>query len=134
MSLTEAEAPQSPRVIRLELPAKFGFLMQMHRYKVAYSGRHGLKSHSFARALLTLGVAQDLRVLGCREVLKSTKESQHALLADLIEKLKLEDYYEVQDHAIFARHNRTQFIYAGLSDYTSDTIKSFEGVDVAWVM
>lgn len=128
------KAPPQVRVIDVALPARFAFLADCHRYKVAYGGRYGLKSHSFARALLALGVAQELRVLGCREVLKSTKESQHVLLTDLISQMGMHAYYEVQEHGIYAKHNRTQFTYAGLADHTADTIKSFEGVDVAWVM
>jgi phage terminase large subunit len=46
-----------------------------------------LKSHSFAGALLTLGIAQDLRILCAREIQKSLAQSVHQLLQDKIEAL-----------------------------------------------
>lgn len=131
MSATVTE--RRVRNVQLELPRKLGFLMEMHPYKVAYGGRNSLKSHSFAAALLTLGLDQDLRVLCCREIQKTLADSVHQLLRDKIEALGYEQLYEVTDNAIRGLRRDTLFRFTGLSDQTADSIKSYEGFDVAWV-
>lgn len=121
------------REVNLQLPAKLLFLMDMHPYKVAWGGRNSLKSHSMAGALLTLGIAQDLRILCAREVQKSLRESVHQLLQDKIETLHYEDLYDVTDEAIRSRVTNTLFRFTGLADHTVDSVKSYEGFDIAWL-
>lgn len=129
-----AEAVKAPeRIVNLQLPRKLSFLMDMHPYKVAHGGRNGLKSHSFAGALLTLGIAQDLRILCAREVQESISQSVHQLLKDKIEALGFEDLYDVTENAIRGRRKDTLFRFTGLSNLTADSIKSFEGFDIAWL-
>lgn len=71
--------------------------------------------------------------MGCfREVQKSIKDSVHKLLSDRVAKLGLGQFYEVQQTVIRGR-NGTEFLFAGLQDHTIDSIKSFEGLDRAWV-
>lgn len=126
-------AAKSPElVIELKLHRKLQFLMEMCPYKVAYGGRNGLKSWAFARALLTLGLVQDLRILCVREVQESIAKSVHQLLKDQIIALGYSDLYDVTDEAIRCRIRDTQFGFTGLSNMTSDSIKSFEGTDVCW--
>src|SRR4051812_26041771 len=114
------------RNISLVLPRKLAFLMDMHPYKVAWGGRNSLKSWSFARALLTLGLDQELPILCGREVQKSITESVHQLLVDTIKALGYEDFYTVTDNAIRGV-NGTLFRFAGLSELTITSVKSFEG-------
>jgi phage terminase large subunit len=102
------------------------------RYKVAYGGRGSAKSWGFARAILLLGTIRPLRVLCAREVQKSIKQSVHQLLKDQIEALGLGRQYEVLETQIRGA-NGTQIDFTGLSTHTSDSIKSFEGVDICWV-
>lgn len=125
-------AEAAERVVTLQLPRKLRFLMEMHSYKVAYGGRNGLKSWNFARALLTLGITQDLRILCVREVQESIAKSVHQLLKDQIVALDYSDLYDVTDEAIRCRIKNTQFGFTGLSNLTADSIKSFEGTDVCW--
>lgn len=113
-------------------PAKLRPLFDPYRYKVAYGGRGSAKSWSFARALLILGAQGTLRILCTREVQKSIKDSVHRLLGDQIINLGLESFYTVMRDEIRGR-NGTEFLFAGLSDQTADSIKSFEGVDKVWV-
>lgn len=108
------------------------FLFEPHRYKVGYGGRGGTKSWGFARALLVQGYERKLRVLCAREVQKSIKDSVHQLLADQIGLLGLEGFYTVLSSEIRGR-NGTVFIFAGLSNLTAESIKSYEGVDRCWV-
>ena len=124
--------PRKQITVRCEIPSKLGFLLDMRRYKVAYGGRGAGKSASFARAILTLGAAQRLRVLCAREIQKSIKDSVHRLLADCIETMKLGQVYTVLENEIRGR-NGTTIIFAGLSDLTAESIKSYEGIDICWV-
>lgn len=124
---------QEPRHVRLQLPRKLAFLLEMHPYKVAWGGRSSLKSWNFARALLTLGVHQDLRILCCREIQKSLAQSVHQLLRDQITALSFDGEYRVTENAIRGTRSDTLFRFTGLSDQTADSIKSYEGFDVAWV-
>lgn len=121
------------KVVRLQLPRKLAFLMDMHPYKVAWGGRSSLKSWSYARALLTLGVHQPLRILCAREVQKSLSQSVHQLLTDQIKALDLGAYYSITENAIRGTAQDTLFRFTGLSDQTVESVKSYEGFDIAWV-
>jgi phage terminase large subunit len=114
-----------------EFPDKLEFLFDPARYKVAHGGRGGSKSWGFARALLIQGWQKPLRILCTREVQKSIKDSVHKLLADQIVALGLGAHYEVLQTEIRGA-NGTEFIFAGLSSQTTESIKSFEGIDRCW--
>jgi phage terminase large subunit len=115
-----------------EFPAKLRFLFSPKRYKVARGGRGSGKSWGFARALLILGASKKLRIICTREVQKSIKDSVHKLLGDQISGLGLGSFYQVLEKEIRGT-NGTEFLFAGLSDQTVDSIKSFEGADICWV-
>lgn len=118
--------------VKITLHPKLGFLMDLHPYKVVYSGRFGMKTRSFADALLALGAAQQLRILCCREVMDSIRESVHAELRGQVEDLGLESFYSVFDNEIRGR-NGTVFLFAGLHGHSAESIKSYADIDVAWV-
>ena len=126
-----AELPK--RQISFDIPQKLGFLFQPHRYKVAWGGRGGAKSRSYATALLAIGVQKDLRVLCAREVQRSIKDSVHQLLEDQINRMNLQRDYDVLAHEIRGRRNSTNFSFSGMQEHTVDSLKSYEGVDVCWV-
>jgi phage terminase large subunit len=118
--------------VEFAFPDKFSPLFEPHRYKVFYGGRDGAKSWSFARALILQGAERPMRV-GCfREVQKSIADSVYKLLKDQIAALGLSHFYEVLKTEIRGA-NGTEFLFAGLSKETKDSIKSFEGLDVAWL-
>lgn len=128
-------APRKPiqvREVTTQLPPKLMFLMEMHPYKVAYGGRFGLKTRSFALALLNLGATQKLRILCCREVMNSIKESVHEELKSLVESLGLQSFYKVLDTEIRGR-NGTSIIFAGLHGTSAAGIKSYGNLDIVWV-
>ncbi len=116
----------------MQLHEKFEFLLYPHRYKVAHGGRGGLKSWQYARALLYWATVQHERVLCTREVQKTLKESVHQLLADQIKELGLSHLFDVQVDVILGPHD-SKFLFAGLSDLTAESIKSYEGCTKAWV-
>ena len=114
-----------------EYPLALQFLFQPMRYKVARGGRGSGKSWSFARALLQLGASKPLRILCAREVQKSIKDSVHQLLKDQITALGMSGFYTVLETEIRG-DNGTLIIFSGLSSQTIDSLKSFEGIDIAW--
>lgn len=120
-----------PEVLKIEIPRRFAFLLELHPYKVAYGGRDGLKSWNFANAILALGANQRLRIVVGREVMKSLADSAHKLLSDRIEALGLQTFYAITDNKIRGR-NGTEISYVGLSDITDENLKSLEGVDIFW--
>jgi phage terminase large subunit len=117
--------------LSLEIPEKLECLLEDHRYKIVYGGRGSSKSWTVARVLLAIGRRKKLRVLCAREFQNSISDSVHALLADQIKSMGLEDFYTVQNTNIFGK-NGTEFLFAGLK-HNITKIKSFEGVDICWV-
>lgn len=119
-------------VVKYQFPEKCGFLFEPARFKILYGGRDGAKSWSIARALLLEGASTPLQI-GCfREVQKSIKDSVHQLLSNQIEALGLGHFYSILATEIRGA-NGTVFGFAGLSAQTRDSIKSWEGLDRAWV-
>jgi phage terminase large subunit len=116
----------------VEFPDALRFLFEPARYKVAYGGRGSGKSWGFARALLLLASMRRMRVLCAREVQKSIKDSVHKLLSDQIESMGLAQKFRVLETEIRGV-NGSEVLFSGLSSQTAANIKSFEGVDVAWV-
>ena len=117
--------------IRAEFPDKLQFLFKPSRYKIAYGGRGAAKSWGFARALLITGTQRPLFVLCAREYQNSIKDSVHKLLSEQINALNLHHVYDVQETTIKSDLG-TQFVFEGLRQNVT-RIKSYEGIDVAWV-
>lgn len=99
---------------------------------VLYGGRGGGKSWEIADYLLFDGIKNVNRNLCCREVQKSIKQSVHQLFKDRIKRWNLGHFYNVLETEIRGA-NGTLFIYTGLLEHTSDTIKSFEGCNRTWI-
>lgn len=116
---------------QVKLPSAFKELFQPSRYKAYFGGRGSAKSHSFATALAIKGAQEPLRILNCREIQKSIKDSVKRLIEDKIKECGLEDFYESTDTEIRGK-NGTLFLFAGLRT-NPDSIKSMEGIDIAWV-
>jgi len=81
---------------------------------------------------LIQAAAKKLRVLCTREVQNSIKDSVHKLLSDQIQELGLGAHFQVLQNEIRGV-NGSEFLFAGLSTQTIESIKSFEGVDRCWV-
>lgn len=134
--------------MNVEIPEKLSYLFEPARFKVAYGGRDGVKSWSFARALLILGriggeawgVARGLpkelrrpglRVACGRETMKSIEDSVHQLLEDQIAAMGLQSFYRIGKKEIVGR-NGTSFTFHGLRDRSVHNIKSLESADILW--
>lgn len=116
----------------IEIPVEFKRLFDDDwREAAIYGGRGSLKSHTVARYLLIVS-RQSRKRVGCfREFQNSIAESSHQLLADLIDKYGLKEF-KVTDNSIVNRINGSDFLFKGLH-HNEQSIKSIEGIDIAWV-
>lgn len=114
-----------------KFPDKARRLWEPSRFKAIFGGRGGAKSHSVSGALLLIAAASPKRVLCCREIQRSIRDSVKRLLDDKIEALGLSDFYDSTDTEIRGQ-NGSLFLFAGLRTNV-DSIKSLEGIDLAWV-
>ena len=119
-------------VLKLEVPEKFEPLLRPARYKGAYGGRGGAKSHFFAEQSVLRCYSQPTKIVCIREVQESIKDSVKALIETKIEKLGLQSFFDVTRPEITGR-NGSQIIFRGMQSYNAQNIKSLEGFDVAWV-
>lgn len=116
----------------INIPVEFKRLFDKDwREAAIYGGRFSLKSHTIARYLLIRARMSKTRV-GCfREFQNSITESSHQLLSDLIKQYELNDF-EVTNNSIVNRLNGSDFLFKGLY-LNEQSIKSIEGIDIAWV-
>ncbi len=128
----------------IEFPEKFAFLFEPHRFKVAYGGRDGVKSWSIAAALIIMAAQRPLRILCCREVQSSIKESVHQTLCGQIQRMGLQEQFRILETSLIGTteypveagstaNSHSEFIFTGLSNKTAAQIKSYEGIDITWV-
>jgi phage terminase large subunit len=118
--------------IEIRFPPKLEFLFRPKRYKIMRGGRGSGKSWGVARALIVLATMGCERILCTREVQESIKESVHQLLKDQIEAMGYGGFFEILANEIRGA-NGSRFLFAGLSDLTAESIKSYEGVTIVWV-
>lgn len=119
-------------ILSVEVPRRFLPLLQPKRYKGAYGGRGGAKSHFFAERVLKTCVAKPTRVVCIREVQDSIRDSVRQLLVDKIQKLGLGKLFTALDTEIRGP-NGSLIIFKGMQSYNAETIKSLEAYDIAWV-
>lgn len=118
--------------INVEVPRKLKPLLFPKRYKGAYGGRGGAKSHFFAEQIIIQSYMQTKRVVCIREVQNSIKDSVKQLLVDKIEKFQLHAFFEILESEIRGR-NGSIIVFKGMQSYNASNIKSLEGFDVAWI-
>ena len=119
--------------LQIDVAPIFEPLLGAGRYKGAYGGRGSGKSQYFADAVIIEALKRPgLRVLACREIQKSLKESAKRLLESKIEEYQLGGLFDVQSAQIITPGGGL-IAFAGLQDHTSESIKSYEGFDIAWV-
>lgn len=123
----------------LRLPEAFRFLRQPLaddgtpvRWRAAYGGRGSAKSRSFVTEIVLQGAERPERILCCREIQRSIRDSVKRLLDDEIQRTGLGGpggFYESTDSEIRGK-NGTLFIFAGLRS-NPDSVKSAEGLTKA---
>ena len=120
--------------LRIETPRWAVPLFNDARYKAAHGGRGSGKSHFFAEMLIEEHIMDPNRRTVCvREVQKSLAQSVKRLLEDKIKKLGGESAFVIQESMIKSAHGSGIIIFQGMQNHTSDSIKSLEGYDCAWV-
>ena len=116
----------------IEIPIEFKRLFDGDwREAAIYGGRYSLKSHTVARFLLIRARQRKTRVACFREFQNSISESSYQLLADLIRQYELNEF-EITNNSIISKINGSDFIFKGLWN-NEQSIKSIEGIDIAWV-
>lgn len=109
-------------------------LLQPARYKGAYGGRGGGKSHFFAEMIVEAHLINPNRKTVCiREIQKSLRHSVKALLESKINQLGVSHLFDVQRDLILNRNGTGLMIFQGMQDHTADSIKSLEDFDCAWI-
>lgn len=116
----------------VDVPEAFEPLLVPKRYKGAYGGRGGAKSHFFAEQLIIRCYARKTRAVCIREVQNSIKESVRQLIVDKIAALDVGDHFEVLESEIRG-NNGSLIIFKGMQAYNAQNIKSLEDYDIAWV-
>ena len=118
--------------LKIQIPNKLIPLFKSDRRFISiYGGRGSGKSWGVALYILTRALQTKTRVLCCREVQKSIKDSVYKLFADLISSLELEAHFTVKHDSIVGS-NGSDFIFKGLR-HNAQEIKSTEGIDIAWI-
>lgn len=122
------------RVIVSDVPVAFEPLLKPARYKGAYGGRGGAKSHFFAERLALRALVEPIRAVCIREVQQSLRDSSRQLIVDKIQHHGLGDRFEILDAEIRGRNGSqgSNIIFRGMQSYNAETIKSLEGYDIAW--
>lgn len=108
-------------------------LLEDARYKGAWGGRQGTKSHFFAELMVEESIRlAPLRSVCVRETQKSLADSVKQTIEDKIKKLGVEDLFEITNTEIRTpRGGKISFI--GMQNHTAETVKSLEGYDRCWV-
>lgn len=109
----------------------FAELWHPHRYKVFYGGRSSGKSWAIAEALIQLSDLGKVRILCCREIQNSIRDSSYQLLKDTAYRLGLESHFKFLDSEIRNEITGSRFIFKGLLR-NDQSIKSTEGIDFCW--
>lgn len=118
-------------ILRPQIPEPMEPWLQPKRYKIAKGGRGGGKSMTIAQILVSLAATKKLRILCAREIQKSIKESVHYMLAEAIEALGLQAFYDVGQSYIKSITG-SEFIFTGLR-HNIDSIKSMGGINIVWI-
>lgn len=117
---------------RFQIPEAFRELpIESARYKGFHGGRGSAKSHSFAQALVILGAQQPRRILCCREIQRSIRDSVKRLLDDTIERKGLSGFYDSTETEIRGA-NGTLFLFSGVRT-NPEMVQSLEAIDIAWI-
>lgn len=120
-----------PEKFKVLFPVEFGGSYTPSTFKVAKSGRAGLKTWQFARALLLHAVLRPIRVFCGRETLTSIKQSVLHELEAQRDLLGLQSEFEVGKTEIVGA-NGSQFIFGGLRISPED-LKSMGHIDFTWI-
>lgn len=118
--------------LKIKIPEKLAPLLAGKRYKGAYGGRGGAKSHFFAEMGIIRCLQAPTRMVCIREVQNSIKDSVKQLMTDKIINMGLEGYFDILQDEIRGK-NGSLIVFKGMQSYNAANIKSLEGFDISWV-
>lgn len=119
--------------VKIEIPVEFAPLFERWwRHAVLEGGRYSLKSHTAARYCLLRARSAKVRIACLRQFQKNIGDSSYQLLIDLIKQYQLGDFTWTNDK-IVNTVTGSEIIFKGLDRNVETTIKSLEGIDLAWV-
>jgi phage terminase large subunit len=117
--------------LNVQIPTKIKPIFEgPARYRGAYGGRGSGKTMNFARMAVIRGLMRPTRIVCCRELQKSIRESSHAEICEAINDMELDAFYEYGRDFVRGK-NGTEFIYQGLS-HDPQSIKSLANCDILW--
>lgn len=129
LELIRKQKPEDQLLLwRVLVPKKMHPFYLPKRFKFAWGGRWGSKTHSACKIALHLGSQEKARFLFTREIQNTIAESLYAELKELIYGL---DYweYKIYDSYIFNTKTKSEFIFKGLQQQDrKQTIKSLANV------
>lgn len=123
------------RTLRIETASIFKPLLYPARYKGAFGGRGSGKSHFFAESMIEHAlIERGSRCVCIREVQKTLAQSSKRLIEDKLEAFGIG---EADGFKVFREVIETPgdglISFSGMQDHNAESIKSLEGVSVAWV-
>jgi len=116
--------------VNIQIPEVFEDFLAPNRYKIAYGGRGGAKTESFARILIAESLQQHHINLCCREIQKSIKKSTKATIEAVMNDMGVlgnDKFFRNTETRIFSPYNRSEFLFEGLWQ-NADHIKSIKGI------
>ena len=117
----------------VKLPSEFKPIFDCWwRHAVIEGGRYSLKSHTVARFLLLTARSRRVRIACLRQFQKNIADSSYQLLIDLIQQYGFSEFVWTND-TITNTNTGSTFIFKGLDRNVETTIKSLEGIDMAWI-
>lgn len=119
--------------VSVKIPSEYAPIFEKWwRHAIIEGGRYSLKSHTAARACLIRGRSEKIRIACLRQFQKNISDSSYQLLIDLIEQFGFADFRWTNDK-IINTVTGSEIIFKGLDRNIETTIKSLEGIDLAWI-
>lgn len=119
--------------LQIQTAEVFAPLLTPSRYKGAHGGRSSGKSHHFGESVIEhCLMVPGARIVCVREVQRALKESVMRLLEDKIIAMGVGSQFGVLFDKIITPGNGV-ILFQGMADHTSESIKSLEGFDIAYV-
>ena len=119
--------------VTVKIPPKFRQLvLSKKRIKIAYGGRGGGKTLSFARIFILKSLQSKIRIFCCREIQSSIEQSVHASLSSQISVMGLSSEFEITQYKIICKRSGSEFLYGGLFRNV-EAKKGLEDVTYVWV-
>jgi len=117
----------------IAFPPYYEEFFRPRRYKGLHGGRGSGKSHCFAGHLVIRAATEPgFRAVCVREVQRSIADSVKQLIEDKIEAFGLGGFFRSTESEITGA-NGSRIIFRGMQNHTAASIKSLEGMDLAWI-